>query len=699
MIQKSILAIICISAFFWGCEKKQNQAPVAKKIQHITTVQGETLRDDYFWLRNAKDPAVLDYLKEENKYTDTVMKPLLKMRDKLYGQICSYIKEDDKTVPFRIGKYTYYYRYLKGQPYSLYCRQKIGQTKEEILMDENSMAKGKNFFTITLYSVSPDGNLLAYLMDTVGNERTSLYIKDLRTNKMLSECIPDVDDIEWANDSHSLLYTTVNSAFRTNKIYYHILGESAKSDKQIMTEADEAYNLDISKSKDKQLFFLGSCSKITSEYYYLSANHPESKPQLIKKRQNGLEYYPEVKGNTLYIMVNDTSKDFRIVVAPLAKPSYSNWKELIPAIPGSPIDTFDLFKKYMVIEQRWDGCKGLYILNLDTHQGYRIAYPKDDICMSLVNNYEANTDTVRIFYESMRIPSRIYDIDMNTKAMTLLKEAAVPNYNMNDYCTKRITVTARDGAKIPVSLVYKKTTKFTDTTPFWLWGYGAYGMSEDPYFSHARIPLLDRGMVFAIAHIRGGKERGAVWYTQGKLLNKKNSFYDFIDCADYLVSNHYTSRGKLAIQGGSAGGLLMGAVLNERPDLCQVALVEVPFVDVLNTMLDASLPSTVPEYDEWGNPNDKQYFNYIKSYSPYNNIKKAAYPHMLVTGGFEDPRVSYWEPVKYVAKLRTMKTDHNQLLLSVNMHEGHLGTSDRYNSVKELAFQYAFVLDKLGIRK
>jgi oligopeptidase B len=692
-----------IFSLYCVCTIAQNVAPpIAEKIPKIDTSFGDIRVDNYFWLRDKNNPEVIKYLQAENKYTETVMKPTEKLQEKLYKEMLSRIKETDLSVPEKMDDYYYYTREEKGKQYKIYCRKKGSlDAKEEILLDANELAKGHNYLDVGVYKVSPDHQLLAYSIDTTGAEDFTLYFKDLNTGKVLTDIIPNTSySAEWANDNQTVFYNTLDEAKRPYKLYRHFLGADPKNDVLVYHEKDEAFNLDLKKSKSKAYLFMLLESETTSEDWYLDASHPDGNFKIIQPRQHEMEYSVEQHGDKFYILTNDNAKNFKLMQAPISEPSKNNWKEIIPNRDSVKIDDIEVFKNHLVVYERERGLKKIQITNLTDNQVHYVDFPEPVYTFWQDRNPDFNTNLLRFNYTSLITPRSVFDYDMDKKTRELKKQDEVlGGYNPSLYQSERVFVKASDGILVPISLVYKKGMVRNGKNPLFLYGYGAYGISSEPYFSSNRLSLLDRGFIFAIAHVRGGGEMGRYWYEQGKLLNKKNTFTDFIACAEHLVAEKYTSSDKLVINGGSAGGLLMGAVTNMRQDLFKIVIANVPFVDLINTMLDPSLPLTVIEYEEWGNPHEKEYYEYMRSYSPYDKVQAKAYPNMLITTSLNDPRVSYWEPSKWTAKLRALKTDHNLLLLKINMGAGHGGSSGRYDYLKDIALEYAFVFKVLGIEK
>jgi len=693
--------IFCAILTFSFASAGQNPSPpIAKIIPHKTTIHDKERIDNYFWLRERDNPEVIKYLEAENKYTEEMMKSTEGLQETLYNEMKGRIKETDVSVPVKIDDYYYYNRTEKDKQYEIHCRKKGSlDAQEEIILDENTLAEGKDYFSIGVFEVSPDHRLLAYSTDTEGSEKYIIYIKDMTTGELLKEMIPNTYySLEWTNDSKTFFYNTLDDSMRPYKVFRHILGTDPKDDVLIYHEKDEAFYADISKSKSKAYIFITLGSNTTTEVRYLGADRPTEEFKLIYPRQHEMEYYVEHQGDNFFIVTNDNARNFKLVKAPISDPSKENWVDVIPHSDSVRIDSVDTFMNYLVIYEREDGLKKIRIMNTAKNKTYYVDFPEPAYSYWEGDNPNYDTNILRFGYTSLVTPNSIFDYNMDTKERELKKRDEIPSgYDPSLYQSERIFAKASDGISIPISLVYKKSIAKEGRNPLLLYGYGSYGVTTEPEFSISRLSLLDRGFIYAIAHVRGGEEMGRYWYEQGKLLNKKNTFTDFIACAEHLISEKYTSSDKLAINGGSAGGLLMGAVTNMRPDLFDVVVAEVPFVDVMNTMLDPSLPLTVTEYEEWGNPNDKQYYDYMMSYSPYDNIVAKGYPNMLITTSLNDPRVNYWEPTKWTAKLRALKTDKNVLLLKTNMGAGHGGASGRYDYLKEIAFKFAFILNIIKI--
>jgi oligopeptidase B len=697
-----LLLLSLIFSFYSTLIAQGVAPPVAQKIPKVDTVNGEVRVDNYYWIRERDNPEVTAYLEAENKYTASMMKDTEELQEKLFKEMVSRIKETDLSVPEKIDDYYYYTRTEEGKQYNIYCRKKGSlRAEEEILLDVNELSKGYDYFYIGVYKVSPDHQLLAYSVDTSGAENYTLYVKNLNSGELLKDVIPNTYySVEWANDNMTLFYNILDEAQRPYKLFRHKLGTEPKDDVLVYHEKDDAYYLDLKKSKSKDYIFINLGSMVTTEVRYLDANNPEGDFKLIHPRQHEMEYYVEHHGDDFYILTNDNAKNFKLMRVPVENPSKENWVEVIPHSESVKIDDMELFKDHLVVYERENGLKKIRITNLTSDQTHYVEFLEPVYTLWQANNPDFNTNLLRFNYSSLIVPRSVFDYNMDTKIRELKKQYEVlGGYNPSLYQSERIFAKAEDGTMVPISLVYKKGMIKDGKNPLFLYGYGAYGSSSEPYFSSNRLSLLDRGFIYAIAHVRGGGEMGRYWYEDGKLLHKRNTFTDFIACAEHLIAQKYTSREKLVMAGGSAGGLLMGAVTNMRPDLFKAVIAEVPFVDVINTMLDPSIPLTVIEYEEWGNPHQKGYYDYMRTYSPYDNVAPKDYPNILITAGLNDPRVAYWEPAKWTAKLRALKTDNHLLLLKVNMGAGHGGASGRYDYLKEIAFDYAFVFKVLGIKK
>jgi oligopeptidase B len=677
---------------------EEHFAPVARVVPRVETVHGETRIDDYFWLRDRSDPEVLAYLDAENRYTRAVMQHTEPLQEQLFQEMRGRIKETDLSVPERIDDYFYYSRTEVGGQYPILCRRRGSlEAPEEILLDQNPLAAEHAYFRLGASEVSPNHRLLAYSVDTSGAEEFTLYIKDLTTGQHLADRIQKTSHgLAWANDSRTLFYTVLDDARRPCRLYRHVVGDDPSQDPLVYFEPDQAFFLDVSRTRSRKYLLLDLSSHSTSEVRFLSADHPEEPFRLVQPRRAGVEYTVTHHDDRFFITTNDAAPNFRLVQAPVERPSQEHWTPVLPYRPEIKLDSTDAFRQHLVIYERAAGLRQIRVLDLESGADHLIPFPEPVYTVRAHANPEFDTTLLRFTYTSLVTPSSVVEYDLSLPSWTVRKQTEVRGYDPSLYRSERRFATAPDGVQVPVSLVYRVPLQLDGQRPLHLSGYGAYGLSYDPAFSSNSLSLLDRGFVVAIAHVRGGDEMGRAWYEGGRLLQKRSSFTDFIAAAEYLVAEGYTSSDRLVINGGSAGGLLMGAVTNLRPELFRMVLAEVPFVDVVNTMLDASLPLTVIEYDEWGNPNDPAAYSYIRSYSPYDNIEPKDYPHMLVTGGLNDPRVAYWEPAKWIAKLRAKKTDRNRLLLRTNMGAGHGGASGRYDLLREMAFKYAFMLDVLG---
>ena len=674
------------------------QPPMAKKNPKKTEINGTTLIDNYFWLREKTNPEVMAYLEAENAYTEAVMKPTEALQAKLYKEMVGHIKETDRSAPYRDGDYYYYSRTEQGKQYPIYCRKRGSlDAPEEITLDVNELAKGLKFMAIGAYDVSDDGNYLAYSTDSTGYRQYTLHVKDLRTGKLLPEKIERTGSVMWSTDNKTLFYSTEDAVTkRSDKFWRHVINTD-KND-LVYEDKDELFDVYGGRTRDRQMIFIVSGSKTSTEYRYIPADKPMEAPKVILPREAEHEYSVDHRGDLFYIRTNQGAKNFRLVTAPVSDPRKQNWKEIIAHRPEVKIDDIDLFANHLVVTEFENGLQQLRVVDLKTNKSHRLEFPEPVYTASVGVNPEFNTRTLRFAYQSLVTPASTFDYNMDTRQRTLVKQNEVPGgFDKANYKSERIFATASDGTRIPISIVYRKGTKMDGKNPLLLYGYGSYGISITPTFSSNRLSLLDRGVVFAIAHIRGGGELGEPWREAGRMMNKKNTFTDFISSAEYLISQKYTSSDRLVIQGGSAGGMLMGAVVNMRPDLFKAVVAQVPFVDVINTMLDASLPLTTSEYIEWGNPNEKAAFDYMITYSPYDNIKAQNYPAMLIKISLNDSQVPYWEGAKFAAKLRATKTDNNVLLLKTNMGAGHGGSSGRYDALHDIAFDYAFMLNQFGI--
>jgi oligopeptidase B len=674
--------------------------PQAPQHPHPISQQGQTRVDPFFWLRDKKNPETIKYLEGENRYTDLMLKPVQGLREKLYREMRGRIQETDLSVPYRIDDYYYYARSEAGKQYEIFCRKKGNlNAPEEVLLDENLLAQGLKYFSVGILSVSPDHRLLAYSVDTDGGEVFTLRVKNLETGEMLPDTITGTSySFAWAADSRSFFYDVLDSAKRPYKAMRHVLGSNVPSDSIVLQEPDERFELSIEKSRSRQFIFFEVESKLATEIRFIHADRPEETPVLIQPREKELIYHVEHHGDRFFLVTNRNAKNFKIVSTPVDQPSKEHWSDLAPYDPNIAISGIEAFKDHLVVLERRRGLPLVRIYNLKTGETHAIDFAEPAYNVELAENPDFASSVVRLEFSSLITPKSVIDYDMVAQTKTIRKQTPVlGGFSRDNYAEEQIYAKADDGLEIPISLFYRKGFRRNGSAPIILTGYGAYGLSEEAEFSSARLSLVDRGFVFAIAHTRGGGELGRTWYEDGKLLKKKNTFTDFIRCAEYLLEQKYGSPHALAIDGGSAGGLLMGSVMNLRPDLFTTVIAAVPFVDILNTMSDPSLPLTVTEYEEWGNPAERPYYDYIRSYSPYDNVEDRPYPNLLVTAGLNDPRVSYWEPAKWVAKQRILKNQNRLLLLHTNMGAGHMGESGRFDRLKEYAMECAFVLHTFGM--
>lgn len=673
--------------------------PVAKKVPRITEIHGEKLVDDYYWLREKKDPAVLKYLADENAYTEAVMKPTKPLQERLYKEYLNRIQQTDVTAPVHLDRHWYYTRTQEKKQYPIHCR-KAGNldAPEEVLLDVNQLAEGHAFYDVKFHVVSDDGNLLAYTVDTTGFRDYTLHVKDLSTGKDLPDQLTKVDTLAWAGDNQTLFYVTEDDAKRAYRLWRHMLGDPQQRDVLVYEEKDELYDLTVKPSHDRKYILLSIFSYAATEVRYLERDQPASPLRVVLPREEEHRYDVDHRAGQWYIRTNKNAKNFRLVTAPVAAPT--SWHELIAHRPDVLLDHVHVFAGHLVLEERSGGLDRIVLFDPATGKRSEVAFDEPTYELSGGDNPEFDATRFRFHFESFTTPPSVFEVDMNNGSRRLLKTTKVlGGYNAADYVAERLWAVAPDGVKVPISLVRKKGTPRDGTAPLLLNGYGAYGLTNMADFSESRLSLLDRGVTFAIAHIRGGGEMGEPWHDDGKIMKKRNSFTDFIACAEHLIAQRYTSRDRLAIEGRSAGGLLMGGVLTLRPDLARVAILEVPFLEAINTMLDETIPLTVPEFLEWGNPKKEEHYRYIKSYCPYTNLRAIEYPTMLVVTSFHDSQVMYWEPAKYVAKLRSVKKDDNLLLFKCTMNAGHGGASGRYDALREKAFVQAFVLTQLGVER
>ncbi len=673
--------------------------PMAKKIEKKSELHGDARQDEYYWLREKKSPEVRQYLDAENTFTDASMKDTASVQKKLYDEILGRIQETDLSVPFRRGHYFYYQRTEEGKQYAIYCRKHESlDAPEDVILDLNELARGERFMARGDWEVSDNGNLLAYTLDNVGFREYTLHVKNLSNGQVSTENIPRVSSVAWAADNRTIFYVVDDDAKRPYRLYRHKLGAPVSSDAVVYEEKDEMFTLTISRSRSDAYLFLDSSSHTSSESRFLKASDPTGTFQLVAPREKEHQYDVEHHGDLFFIRSNQGCRNFRVLTTPIATPDKAHWKEVLPCREDVMVSRMEVFSGHAVFLEREDGVPRVRVTDLATKASHRIEFPESAYALSFETNAEFETTKFRFNYQSLTTPPTVYEYDMATRERLLLKRTEVlGDYNASRYKTERIYATAPDGVKVPMSLVYRKGLIKDGKNPTLLTGYGSYGSASFPTFSAPRVSLLDRGFVFAIAHIRGGGEMGKKWHDQGKMMSKKNTFTDFIACAETLIAQKYTTKEHLAIEGGSAGGLLMGAVVNMRPDLFRAVIAHVPFVDVINTMLDESLPLTVGEFEEWGNPKIQEQYEYMKSYSPYDNLAAKNYPAMLIKTSFDDSQVMYWEPAKYVARLRAIKTDKNPLLFKINMAGGHGGSSGRYDRIRETAFDYAFLFKTLGV--
>ncbi|MBX2841172.1 MAG: S9 family peptidase [Flammeovirgaceae bacterium] len=679
------------------------QPPQAKKINKELSIHGHTRVDPYFWLNQREDPEVLAYIDAENDYTNQVTAHFKDFQDSLFDEIKGRIKEKTESLPYKLGKYFYYHRYDEGLEYAIHCRKKESlEADEEILLDVNKLAEGESYFSATGLRISENDNILAFSTDNVGRRIYTLRFKDLITGENLPDTIENVTgNASWADDNKTLFYTVQDQeTLRSFRVYKHILGTDSKKDQLIYEEKDETFNLSVGKTKSKKIITIISHATLTSEVRFLHADNPNGEFKIVHPREREIEYHIDHFEDKFYILTNYEAQNFRLMSCDMEHSEKENWTEVIPHRKEVLLEDIDIFRDYLAVEERFEGLTKIRVINWKTKEDHYLDFGEPTYTAGIDYNPDFDTKTLRYGYNSLTTPSSVYDYDMDKRTKELKKQQEViGDFDPKNYQSERITAIAEDGVKIPISLVYRKGVNRDGSNPFYMTAYGSYGHSYDPYFSSVRLSLLDRGFVFAIAHIRGGQEMGRWWYDEGKMLKKKNTFTDFIACSEHIIKENFTTSEKLVVSGGSAGGLLMGTVVNLRPELYKIVVADVPFVDVVSTMLDDTIPLTTGEYDEWGNPNEKEYYEYMLSYSPYDQVESKAYPNMLITSGLHDSQVQYWEPTKWAAKLRDLKTDNNLLLLKTNTDAGHGGASGRFERLKEVAFEYAFIIDLLGIKK
>ncbi len=677
--------------------------PTAKKVEKKLIKHNDLRVDNYFWLNQREDQEVLDYLNAENEYTDAVLKHTEFFQKSLFEEMKSRVKEDDQSVPYKLNGYWYITKYELGKDYPIYTRKKETlEAEEEVLFDCNQLAEGHSYFKLGGISISPDNTLASFSVDTVSRRQFTLYVKNLKTNEVYKDKIVNTTGSStWANDNKTLFYTKKNEVtLRSDKIYKHKLGQGSETDTLVYHEEDDTFNTFVYKTKSRKYLVIGSSSTQTTEYRFLDANTPDAEFKMFQKRVRNLEYSISHYNNDFYIITNkDNATNFKLQKVNEANTNKSNWEDVIPHRNNVLLEDIEIFKDYLVVNERENGLNQLRIISWDGTEDYYLDFKSETYTAQIGNNPDFDSDFLRYSFNSLTTPSSIIDYDLKTKIKTIKKEQEVldENFNKDNYISERIWATARDGVKIPMSIIYKKGIKLDGNSPLLQYAYGSYGATIDPYFSSIRLSLLDRGFIYVISHIRGSEYLGRPWYENGKLKSKLNTFTDFIDCSKYLIEKKYTSNKHLYAMGGSAGGLLMGAIINMNPELYNGVIAAVPFVDVVTTMLDDSIPLTTGEYDEWGNPNEADFYHYMKSYSPYDNVVAKAYPNILVTTGLHDSQVQYWEPAKWVAKLRDCKTDQNLLLLKTDMDAGHGGASGRFEALKEVALEYVFLFELEGI--
>ena len=684
---------------------KSISPPSAKKIPSKLTKFESVRVDNYFWLNNRDNPEVIDYLEKENDYYEKMTSHTKSFQQEIFKEIKDKIKEDEESVPYFLNGYWYVTKFEKEKNYPIYIRKKDTlKSKEQILFDCNVLAKGHEFFNLSNFKISPNNKFIAFSTDTVSRRLYTIKIKNLETGEILEESIDNSSgSFAWANDNKTLFYTNRDiNTLRNDKIYRHTIGENSNKDKLVFHEKDNTFYTSVSKSKSNKFIIISSYSTLTSEFQFLDASNPQEDFKLFNKRKRGLEYSVSHYGKYFYIITNtDNSKNYKLMKTPIFNTEYKNWKDVIKHRDDVMLEGIDIFKDYLVISERFNGLSRINIKKWDNSENYYLDFKSETFSSYTTTNIDFDTDILRYGFNSMTQPALVVDFNMKTKEKTIRKQQQVldSDFKKENYISERLWAPSSDGVKIPISIVYKKGLKKNGKNPLLLYGYGSYGNTIDPYFSISRLSLLDRGFVFAIAHVRGSEYLGREWYENGKLFKKENTFKDFISSTKYLISEGYTNVKQSYAYGGSAGGLLMGAVINLAPELYNGVISAVPFVDVITTMLDESIPLTTGEYDEWGNPNDEKYFDYMLSYSPYDNVKKLNYPNLLVTSGLHDSQVQYWEPAKWVAKLRDLKSNNNLLFLDTNMDAGHGGASGRFEALKEVAKEYTFLFDLEKIYK
>lgn len=709
MKNKLILCCLCIifaTSYSQNTFRKMSitiPPPTAKKIPKTLEKHGDKRVDDYFWLNDRQDKEVIDYLNSENQYYEEMTAHTKGLKNLLFEEMKGRIKEDDSSVPYFFNGYWYITRFETGKDYPIYARKKGSLTaKEEILFDCNEMAKGHSYFQLGGVSISPDNKYASFGVDIIGRRIYTIQVKNLQTGKLFEDKIENTTGSStWANDNKTLFYTQQDKqTLRSDKVFKHKLGGRQEQDVLVYDEVDDTFNVSVSKEKSKKYIVISSSSTLTTEFRTLLADDPDGEFKVFQPRVRGMEYSIAHYGDSFYILTNkDDATNFKLMKTPEKATSMENWKDLIPHREDVLLEDIEIFKDYLVLGERSNGLNKIRIMPWNGKGEYYLPFDSETYTANISTNPDFDTQILRYSYQSLGTPSSVIDFNMKTKEKEIKKEQQVlgGKFDKKNYVEERVWATAEDGTKIPISMIYRKGMKKDGKNPLLLYAYGSYGATMDPYFSSTRLSLLDRGFIYAIAHIRGGEDMGRLWYENGKLLRKKNTFTDFIDCSKFVIKEKYTSAEHLYAEGGSAGGLLMGAVVNMAPELYHGVIAQVPFVDVVTTMLDDTIPLTTGEYDEWGNPNEKEYYDYMKSYSPYDNVKAQNYPNMYVSTGLHDSQVQYWEPAKWVAKLRTLKTDTNLLFLDTNMDAGHGGASGRFEALKELAKEFSFLLDLEGI--
>jgi oligopeptidase B len=705
---KSVALLLALIMFtLTGCGYDQPRTdiepPVAVQKPVELTMHGHTRIDPYYWLNDPENPEVIEYLEAENEYTSTMLAHTLDFQEKLFDEMRGRIKEDDSSVPYRIDDYYYYTRYEEGGEYPVYARKKGSlEAEEEIMLDANEMGRERGFFQVMNTSVSPDHRYMAFAIDTVGRRISTLYVKNLESGEILDDIVESVTgNMAWANDNQTIFYTRQHpTTLRSYRIYKYTLGTGPDASSLVYEEDDDTFSAYVYKTKSRAFLGIGSVSTLSTEHRMLDADNPGGHFTVIQPRERDHEYFPDHFDGHFYIRTNLNARNFRLMRTPVNSTGKNIWTEVIPHREDVLLEDFEIFRDHLVVEERHNGLPRIRIMAWSDSIEHELEFDEPAYYASLAFNPEFDTDLVRFSYSSLTTPFSTYDYNMNTRDRELKKRTEVlGGFDPGDYTTERLFATADDGTRVPVSVVYKNGYRQDGSQPLLVYGYGSYGYSMDTFFSSSRLSILNRGFAFAMAHIRGGQEMGREWYESGKLLNKKNTFTDFIAVTEHLHDNGFGTPRNTFAMGGSAGGLLMGAVVNERPDLYLGIVAQVPWVDVVTTMLDDTIPLTTSEYDEWGNPNDSTYYRYMLSYSPYDNVEEKDYPHMLVTSGLHDSQVQYFEPTKWVARMRDMKTDNNSLYLHTNMEAGHGGASGRFRQFRETALTYAFMFDLLGIKE